>query len=123
MIRQPIDPARSRSRRLARPAIAALPAIAGLLLALACSAAPSEDARSWWSHIQVLAADSLRGRMTGTADYVTAARYVAERFREQGVKPGGSPNAADADGAYFQRVPGATSSGVVVTALTTSCPP
>ncbi len=72
-----------------------------------CAAGPSEDARSWWSHVQVLAADSLRGRFTGTSDYLAAAHYVAAQFRLQGVRPGGaiaarSPDAADA---YFQPVP------------------
>jgi hypothetical protein len=79
-----------------------------LLVSLAgCAAAPSEDARSWWSHIQVLASDSLRGRMTGTADYLAAARYVADEFRVNGVAPGGDTGArsVDSEAAYFQPVP------------------
>jgi len=70
-------------------------------------AEPRDDARSWWAHIRVLAADSLRGRMTGTADYLAAARYVAAEFREQGVRPGGAPTpgVTDADEPYFQHVP------------------
>lgn len=71
----------------------------------AATAAPSPDAAAWWSHIQVLSADSMRGRMTGTEDYLHAARYVAERFREYGAVPAGdSPRRTDAD-AYFQNVP------------------
>jgi hypothetical protein len=72
----------------------------------ACAAAPSEDAHRWWSHIQVLANDSLRGRRTGTPDYLTAARYVAAQFRMQGVKPGGPvTRSTTSDEAYFQSVP------------------
>ena len=69
-------------------------------------AAPPDDGARWWAHIQVLASDSLRGRMTGTPDYVAAARYVASRLRAEGVRPAGTdPQAADADAAYFQSVP------------------
>ena len=79
---------------------AALAGALGLVLtpiATGCAAAPSEDAARWWSHIQVLASDSLRGRMTGAA----------------GVRPAGDATGAagaagaraDSLAAYFQRVP------------------
>ena len=51
----------------------------------------------WWRDITVIAADSMHGRRTGTADYVEAARYVASQFQAAGLAPGGS------DG-YFQTV-------------------
>ena len=75
------------------------------IVPVARAAASSSDAAAWWSHIQVLSADSMRGRMTGTEDYVRAARYVADRFREYGAVPAGdSPRGLGPD-AYFQNVP------------------
>ncbi len=57
----------------------------------------SRSAAAWWHHITVLADDSMRGRRTGTEDYVKAAHYVADQFAAVGLQPGGS------DG-YFQSV-------------------
>jgi Zn-dependent M28 family amino/carboxypeptidase len=51
----------------------------------------------WWAHVRYLADDKLEGRLTGTPGYRQAAAYVAERFKEYGLAPGGS------DG-YFQPV-------------------
>lgn len=39
------------------------------------------------SHIQFLASDEMRGRMTGTQENKIAARYIAEQFRLYGVTP------------------------------------
>lgn len=58
-------------------------------------ATPAEAA--WWHHITVIAADSMHGRRTGTADYVKAAHYVADQFASMGLEPGGT------DG-FFQTV-------------------
>lgn len=38
------------------------------------------------SHIRILASDEMRGRMTGSRENEIAARYIAERFREYGLK-------------------------------------
>lgn len=51
----------------------------------------------WWHHVTVLAADSMHGRRTGSADYVKAAHYVADQFASMGLEPGGT------DG-FFQAV-------------------
>src|SRR6185312_10505413 len=61
----------------------------------ATPATPAEAA--WWHHITVIAADSMHGRRTGTADYVKAAHYVADQFATMGLEPGGT------DG-FFQTV-------------------
>src|SRR5688572_4892981 len=56
--------------------------------------------REW---LTVIASDEMGGRATGTAGYEQAARYVAERFKEFGLKPVG-----DMEGElerYFQKVP------------------
>jgi hypothetical protein len=50
----------------------------------------SPDAKSWWSHIEFLASDALEGRRPGTAGYTKAAQYVASKFEQAGLKPGGS---------------------------------
>ena len=55
------------------------------------SPGPDWDAlgKSWWSHIQVLADDSLEGRGTATRGYEKAADYVIEQFRAGGLQPAG----------------------------------
>ena len=57
-----------------------------------------EAGKRWWTHIQFLADDKLEGRNVGTPGYQQAADYVAARFQDYGLKPGG-PN-----GSYFQPV-------------------
>jgi len=50
------------------------------------------------SELFALSADSMEGRYTGTPGMERAARYLADRFREIGLRPGG-------DGGYFQLLP------------------
>jgi Zn-dependent M28 family amino/carboxypeptidase len=52
---------------------------------------PSDQAagKAWFSNIQVLAADDMRGRLTGSADYLRAASYVVDQFKAMGLKPAG----------------------------------
>jgi hypothetical protein len=45
--------------------------------------------KAWWAHVQVLADDSMRGRMTGSPDFLRAAAYVVRRFRAYGLEPAG----------------------------------
>lgn len=49
--------------------------------------------------VRHLADDAMEGRETGTRGYRRASAYVAERFRQAGLQPGGD------DGTWFQRVP------------------
>ncbi len=58
------------------------------------SLAPADEARQI---VEVLAADSMEGRRTGTEGAARAARFLAERMRSYGLEPGG-------DSSYFQRV-------------------
>lgn len=44
----------------------------------------------WLSHVQVLAADDMEGRQTGTPGYDRAAAYVSGAFRKLGLKPAGT---------------------------------
>jgi hypothetical protein len=51
------------------------------------------------SHLEFLADDARKGRMTGTPEYDAAADYVAGQFAAIGLEPGGE------DGGWFQPVP------------------
>jgi hypothetical protein len=51
-------------------------------------AAPSADAAAWWAHVEVLAADGMEGRDTGSEGYRRAAEYVAGQFEAYGAAPG-----------------------------------
>jgi len=91
--------------RLSIPARRFFGTIAGLLsltaspVAAQAGAGASQHvpaaAAGWWHDITVLSDDSLRGRATGTEDYLKAARYVADEFKKAGLEPIGT------DG-YFQ---------------------
>lgn len=82
--------------------------IATLNLALAASAAfaqglhvtPADQAagQAWFAHIRVLANPGMRGRLTGTDDYLRAAAYVVQNFKSHGLKPAG------VDGGFYQPV-------------------
>src|SRR5277367_5819618 len=43
--------------------------------------------KSWWSHVQFLADDSLEGRDTGSRGFEKAADYMAEQFHAAGLQP------------------------------------
>src|SRR5262245_8298129 len=60
--------------------------------------APNAATRRWWSHVRTLAGDQMQGRDTGSVGHRRAAGYVADRFREAGLRPGW-------EGRYFQEVP------------------
>ena len=51
------------------------------------------------THLDFLADDARKGRMTGTPEYDEAADYVAQQFAAIGLEPGGE------DGGWFQPVP------------------
>src|SRR5688572_6861911 len=71
-----------------------------LLLVMIVSAGVSaqQPAEKWWSHVQFLASDAMKGRDTGSAEHRKAAEYVAEHFKRAGLQPGGTRG-------YFQPVP------------------
>ena len=84
-------------RRRARPHLLALVAAVAAAAPLHAQQSPPAAAARWWHDITVIADDSMRGRRTGTADYLEAAHYVADQFKAAGLAPGGT------DG-YFQTV-------------------
>ncbi len=59
----------------------------------------SEEGKRWWSHIEMLAKDDMKGRNVGTDGFKMAARYVAAEFEKAGLAPGGE------GGTYTQKVP------------------
>jgi len=71
-----------------------LPSAACLLLAATDFTA---EGKRWWSHIEYLASDDLKGRDTGSEGHLKAARYVAGEFERSGLKPAGTSG-------YFQPV-------------------
>ena len=57
---------------------------------LANRAAEKPDGERWWSHVRVLADDSLEGRGTGSPGHLKAAEYVAREFERAGLEPAGT---------------------------------
>ena len=86
-------------RRFAYRQVTSAAAVMILFGAFAAAATNDDKAegRRWWDDVKFLASDDLQGRMTGGAGYQAAAGYVAERFKKEGLKPGGTVG-------YFQPV-------------------
>jgi len=57
-----------------------------------------QPASRWWSHVEFLASDRMKGRETGSPEHREAAEYVARQFKEAGLTPAGTHD-------YFQPVP------------------
>src|SRR5271155_3171521 len=84
----------SQRSRFLPPAACLLLAVAGVLIAATDFTA---EGKRWWSHIEYLASDDLKGRDTGSEGHLKAARYVAGEFERSGLKPAGTEG-------YFQPV-------------------
>jgi len=48
------------------------------------------EGNRWWTHIQTLANDDMKGRNTGSPEHLKAAHYVASEFERSGLKPAGT---------------------------------
>src|SRR5262245_9004823 len=71
-------------------------------LVFACLARASdigESAKRLQKHIEYLASDELEGRGPGSKGIEAAAEYIAARYKDAGLEPGG------VDGTYFQPFP------------------
>jgi len=80
-------------------AMAGLSLMAGSSVGAQSGAAADEAAgKQWWAHVQVLADPSMRGRLTGSAEYLKAAEYVVDQFKADGLEPAG------VDGGWYQPV-------------------
>jgi Zn-dependent M28 family amino/carboxypeptidase len=76
-------------------------AVSGLFVwAQSGAAALSDEARGkiWWAHVQYLADPSMKGRLTGSDEYLKAAAYVVDQFKSFGLMPAG------VNGSYYQPV-------------------
>jgi Zn-dependent M28 family amino/carboxypeptidase len=64
------------------------------------AAALSDEARGkiWWAHVQYLADPAMKGRLTGSDEYLKAAAYVVDQFKSFGLTPAG------VNGSYYQPV-------------------
>jgi Zn-dependent M28 family amino/carboxypeptidase len=81
----------------AAPAPAPTPTAAEKNAAVNAMLPPDQAAMK--AHVMFLAADALKGRDAGSAEYAIAAQYVAAQFYAQGLRPAGD------DGSYLQTVP------------------
>jgi len=68
-----------------RKGLAALVLSAALLLG-----ASAPDGKRWWSYVEALANDQMKGRDTGSPEHLKAAQYVAEHFQKDGLTPAGT---------------------------------
>jgi Zn-dependent M28 family amino/carboxypeptidase len=87
-------------------------AVARILLVTACAAVAAQSSltpssgpaadeargQTWWAHVRYLADDSMKGRLTGSDEYLKAAAYVVDKFKSWGLQPAG------VDGTYYQPV-------------------
>jgi Zn-dependent M28 family amino/carboxypeptidase len=60
------------------------------VLVFCLPAMAADPAAQWWADVSALAHDGMKGRLTGTPDYLRAAKYVIGRLRREGIKPAGS---------------------------------
>lgn len=60
----------------------------------------------WWAHVQVLAADDMKGRLTGSPDHLRAADYVIGRLKALGLEPAGVDGFLQPVGFTEQRIIG-----------------
>jgi Zn-dependent M28 family amino/carboxypeptidase len=75
--------------------------VSGLLMWGQTGATGANDeaqGKVWWGHVQKLADPSMKGRLTGSEDYLRAAAYVVDQFKAYGLTPAG------VDGGYYQPV-------------------
>lgn len=56
------------------------------------------DTLAWWHTTEALSGDTMEGRDTGSAAYLRATQYVAQRFHEAGLRPAGDA------GTFFQTI-------------------
>ena len=83
------------------------------------TAADQAAGQAWFAHIKVLASDDMRGRLTGTDDYLRAAAYVVAQFKAMGLQPAGVDGFYQPVGFDVTRVIAAKSSITLVTGCKT----
>ena len=73
-----------------RPILILITVAACLVAADSVNTDFAKEGTRWWSHIQVLASDSMEGRNTGSEGHRRAAQFVAGEFERAGLKPAGT---------------------------------
>ena len=63
--------------------------IMAAITAAALYAADVPDGKRWWSYVEALANDGMKGRDTGSPEHLKAAEYVAAEFARLNLKPAG----------------------------------
>jgi hypothetical protein len=81
--------ARSPVLELETPMSASRATVFCLLLLSPLPALAQDAATQWWADVSALASDDMKGRQTGTDDYLRAADYVIGRLKAEGLKPAG----------------------------------
>jgi len=66
--------------------------------AIAQTTSDQQCGDQWWAHVRVLADPAMKGRLTGSEEYLKAAAYVVDQFKQWGLKPAG------VNGTYYQPV-------------------
>jgi Zn-dependent M28 family amino/carboxypeptidase len=74
------------------------PVLVAAIIVASISLSAQQPAQRWWSHVEFLANDGMKGRDTGSPEHRKAAEYIADHFKTAGLKPGGTKG-------YFQPVP------------------
>ena len=74
------------------------PVLVAAIIVSSISLSAQQPAQRWWSHVEFLANDGMKGRDTGSPEHRKAAEYIADHFKTAGLKPGGTKG-------YFQPVP------------------
>jgi len=89
-----------KTRRAFRLMVLGAAAGGAVLLAFGATPTNNDEAngKAWWAHVQYLASDAMKGRQTGSPEYLKAAAYVVDQFRSYGLRPAG------VDGGWYQPV-------------------
>ncbi len=72
--------------------------LASTLLVPTLAQAPDPSGKAWFAHVQYLASDDMKGRLTGSPEYLKAAAYVVDHFKSYGLSPAGE------NGTFYQPV-------------------
>lgn len=66
------------------------PLLVFAFLLLGLPALAADPAAQWWADVSTLAHDDMKGRLTGTPDYLRAADYVIGRLKSEGIRAAGT---------------------------------
>ena len=88
--------------------------LAAALLLTAMPALAQTPGETWWKHVEILAADDMEGRLTGSPGHARAVAYVADRLRALGLEPAGVDGYVQPVALEQQRVIAARSEAALV---------